>query len=167
MKRQKINFKAIAMAAGAGASYNFAIEGASKKVDFINENYLTVKTLGAGLIGSGMVYFGKTEDQRAAGYGLLGVAGASGASKLATVIVSSDGESMQGLSNRAKKVRNLIVSRMPQTKQQKRDFMGNFVRKPVGGGMQQPNKRTTPQNNVQSLASIYGLQAMSDLIYPS
>jgi len=94
---KKIDFKAVVSAVAAGGGYNFAIEGMAKRVDFVNNNYLVVKSLGAGLLGSSMIYFGKNEASKAAGYALLGVAGASGASKLSTVMVSTVGEPMQGL----------------------------------------------------------------------
>lgn len=110
MKAQKINLKAVLAAAGAGMGYNFAIEGAAKKVEFINQNYLVTKSLTAGLLGSGMLYFGKTETSKAAGYALLGVAGASGATKLASVIVS-DAPAMQGIVKRARKRGILSASR--------------------------------------------------------
>lgn len=102
MKTKKIDFKAVIAAAGSGMGYNFAIEGAAKRVQFVNENYLVVKSLTAGLLGSGMLYFGKTETSKAAGYALLGVAGASSASKLASVIVS-DAPTMQGIVKRARR----------------------------------------------------------------
>jgi hypothetical protein len=104
---KKIDFKAVLTAVAAGGGYNFAIEGASKRVDFINENFLVVKSLGAGVLGSGMLYFGKNETSKAAGYALLGVAGASGASKLSTVIVSS-GEPMNGA--RLDKIKSILAS---------------------------------------------------------
>jgi len=113
MKGKKINFKAMAAAVSAGAGYNFAIEGAAKHVDFINDNYLVTKSLAGAVIGSGMVYFAKPTDEttRAAGYGILGVAGAAGATKLATVLVTSSDEPINGISDRNKKIISRVISR--------------------------------------------------------
>ena len=47
---KKIDFKAVVSAVAAGGGYNFAIEGMAKRVDFVNNNFLVVKSLGAGLL---------------------------------------------------------------------------------------------------------------------
>jgi len=106
-------------AVAAGGGYELAIQGAAKKVDFVNQNYLVTKSLTAGIIGSGLLYFGKPGDetQKAAGYALLGVGGASGAGKISTLIVTSGDEPMNG--RRAKMLRNVITRKRPQISQAK------------------------------------------------
>lgn len=94
-KKNKPQIGEMIAAVVSGASYNFAIESMAKRMDFVAENYMTVKSLSAGLIGSCVAYFGKSPTAKASGYGLLGVAGASGASLVATMVVES-GNPMQG-----------------------------------------------------------------------
>lgn len=109
MKVKKINLSAVLSAVGTGGSFELLMQGASKRVDFVNQNYLTVKSLSAGVVGSGLLYFGKSDQQKAAGYALLGIAGASGASKMSTVLVTSE-EPAQGLPKLAR-LRGMIQQR--------------------------------------------------------
>lgn len=151
---KKIDFKAVVSAVAAGGGYNFAIEGMAKRVDFVNNNFLVVKSLGAGLLGSGMIYFGKNEASKAAGYALLGVAGASGASKLSTVIVSS-GEPMQGVKlSQLKKVMSAKRKRpmFSNVGRERSTMAENTVSMP----MSRPN---------QTSCTPYGSLAMRELIY--
>lgn len=101
MKNKKVNLTAVLAAVGAGGGFEMAIQGASKHVDFINQNYLVTKSLTAGVIGSGLLYFSKGEESHAAGYALLGVAGASGASKLSSVLVTTE-EPVNGVNKLAR-----------------------------------------------------------------
>jgi len=143
MKKRNINFKAVMAAVAAGGGYELAIQGAAKKVDFVNQNYLVTKALTAGLIGSGLLYFGKPGDetQKAAGYALLGVGGASGAGKISTLIVTSGNEPLNG--RRAKMLRNVITRKRPQVSQAKSAMFGrgalDAIRAPRG---MRPNERT-------------------------
>ncbi len=180
MKTKKTSIAAIMSALGTGASYELAIQGASKRVDFINENYLVVKSLTAGLFGSGLVYFSKPGDEakRAAGYGLLAIAGASGASKLSTVLVTSGGGQVNGLP-KLNKIKSLVASRrnLPAVDRMKRSGMFAKVREGQGGGRQgatrmdnvrvpmvhQSNGRTRP-GAMQSGVD-YDQIAYSDIIY--
>lgn len=102
--------KAVLSAVAAGGGFNFAMEGVAKKVEFVNDNYLVVKSLTGGVIGAGMVYFAKPTDEptKAAGYGILGAAGASAAAKLSTVLVTNE-EPVNGLSERTKKILSRVV----------------------------------------------------------
>ena len=131
----KVNFKAVMAAAAAGGSYELAIQGAAKKIDFVNQNYLVTKSLTAGLIGSGLLYFGKPNDevQKAAGYALLGVAGASGAGKISTLIVTSGDEPMNG--RRAKMIRNVITRKRPNVNAVKQMLMASRGRGAGAGAM--------------------------------
>lgn len=87
--KNKVTASEVISAVAAGGSFNFAIESLAKRVDVVNENYMTVKALSATAIGSALVYFGDTKESKASGFALLGVGGAAGASKLATVMVTS------------------------------------------------------------------------------
>lgn len=90
MAKKKIDYAAIASAVVVPGAFNLAMEGAAKKIDFVSENYLMVRSGVGGVLGAGLVYFGsKSEPMKAAGYGLLGLTGASLASK-ATVMFGSD-----------------------------------------------------------------------------
>jgi hypothetical protein len=145
MKKRTINFKAVMAAVAAGGGYELAIQGAAKKVDFVNQNYLVTKSLTAGIIGSGLLYFGKPGDetQKAAGYALLGVGGASGAGKISTLMVTSGDEPMNG--RRAKMLRNVITRKRPQISQAKAAMFTrgggalDAIRAPRG---MRPNERT-------------------------
>ncbi len=151
---KKIDFKAVVSAVAAGGGYNFAIEGMAKRVDFVNNNFLVVKSLGAGLLGSSMIYFGKNEASKAAGYALLGVAGASGASKLSTVMVSST-EPMQG-------VRMAQLKRALGTKKGRPSMFSRIGRdraRMVDNTVIMPTSRPN-----QTTCTPYGSLAMSDLI---
>lgn len=110
MSKNKVNIKAVMAAATAGGGFNFAIEGISKKVEFVNDNYLVVKSLGGAVLGTGMVYFAKPNDEvtKAAGYGILGAAGASAAAKLSTVLVTNE-EPVNGLSDKTKKILKRVI----------------------------------------------------------
>lgn len=88
-KRNSANITEMLAAIGSGAAFTFGIESMSKRVDFISNNYMVVKSLSAGFLGSSLAYFGTGETAKASGYGLLGIAGGSAASKLATVIATS------------------------------------------------------------------------------
>ena len=152
---KKIDFKAVVSAVAAGGGYNFAIEGMAKRVDFVNNNFLVVKSLGAGLLGSGMIYFGKNEVSKAAGYALLGVAGASGASKLSTVIVSS-GEPMQG-------VKMSQLKRVMSAKKKRPTMFDRIGRKNVA---MPDNSVAMPMSRPnQTTCTPYGSLAMRELIY--
>lgn len=120
---KKVNFKAIVAAVAAGGSYELAIQGAARKIDFVNENYLVTKSLTAGLIGTGMVYFAKPTDeaQRAAGYALIGVGAASGAGKVSSLIVTSGDEPMNG--TRARILRNVMTRKRPGVQSAKMRMM--------------------------------------------
>jgi len=168
--KQKIDFKAVLSAVAAGGGYNFAIEGASKRVDFINENFLVVKSLGAGVLGSGMLYFGKNEISKAAGYALLGVAGASGASKLGTVIVSS-GEPINGA--RLDKIKSILAS--GKRKGTAFESMANKLIERQAGReariagradrIMARNEMPMQRPNQTVCATPYGQIAMNDLMY--
>jgi hypothetical protein len=76
----KVNMSNVAAAVAAGGLYQAAIEAASRRVDFVAENYNAVRTGGAVLLGYTMLHFGKSESMKAVGYGLLGAGGGSLAS---------------------------------------------------------------------------------------
>jgi len=148
-------------AVGSGASYELLIQGASKRVDFVGENYLVVKSLGAGLFGSGLVYFGKSENEKAAGYALLGISGASGASKLSTVLVTSDTGQVQGGIPKLQKVRSLIGSRRNMPGIDKLKKMGLLKRPEQGSApAAQFQNRSMPEQGVN-----YDMLAYADTIY--
>lgn len=152
---KKIDFKAVVSAVAAGGGYNFAIEGMAKRVDFVNNNYLVVKSLGAGLLGSSMIYFGKNEASKAAGYALLGVAGASGASKLSTVMVSTVGEPMQGVQ----------MSRLKKMMSTKRGNRGMFTKFSKPGAIERGASNMTMARPNQTACTPYAAMAFNDLIY--
>lgn len=152
MKKRNINFAAVVAAAAAGGGYELAIQGAAKRVDFINENYLVTKSLIAGLLGSGMLYFGGADEKtKAAGYALLGVGGASGASKISTVIVTSGGAPMNGA--RRQRIRNILTRRRPDMeaarsllragRERNRGILGNLQQRP--GAMPQASMQMQPR----------------------
>lgn len=101
----------VVSAVSAGAGYRFAFEGAAKRVDFVASNYLVTKSLAAGVLGSGLVYFGKGESATAAGYALLGIAGDAGAGKVQNLIVTSGEEKMDGLARLQRAKSNLMPKR--------------------------------------------------------
>jgi hypothetical protein len=109
---KKINISAVVAAVSAGAGYRFAFEGAAKRVDFVAENYLVMKSMAAGVIGSGLVYFGKSDTSTAAGYALMGIAGDAGAGKVQNLIVSTTGgDKMDGLPRLQRAKGNLFPKR--------------------------------------------------------
>jgi hypothetical protein len=87
--KNKVTASEVISAVAAGSSFNFAIESIAKRVDVVSENYMTVKALSATAIGSALVYFGDSKESKASGFALLGVGGAAGASKIATMVVTS------------------------------------------------------------------------------
>lgn len=149
-KKSKTNVVDIVAAVASGAAYNFAMEAAAKKVPAVAENYLIIKSLVAGLVGSGAVYFSKDATYKAAGYGLLGVSGASAASKVATMLSSG---SMNG--NRSR-VLNGINNVLNAKKGIKRNTMPQ-----MGLGMP-PKAPVRPNNCAQPN---YANMAFSDAIY--
>lgn len=168
--KKNIDFKAVLSAVAAGGGYNFAIEGAATRVDFINTNFQVVKSLGAGILGSGMLYFGKNEMSKAAGYALLGVAGAAGAGKLSTIIVSS-GEPMNG--KRLDKIKSILAS--GKRKGSTFETMANkLLERQAGreGRMQKRADRIMTRGempmqrpNQTNCATPYGQIAINDLMY--
>ena len=158
--KKKIDFKSIAAAASTGAGFNFAMDGMSKRVDFINENYLVVKSLSAGLIGTGLVYFGKNDLTKAAGYGLIGIAGASAAVKLSMVMVSSE-EPMQGIGRMKKRLQRAANKPSIFRKLAERSPAGMIAKK-----MMQPGVKALPnQTQSANCATPYGQMALADTFY--
>ena len=159
--KKNVDFKAVITAVAAGGGYNFAIEGAAKRVDFINENFLVIKSLSAGVLGSGMLYFGKNEMSKAAGYALLGVAGASGASKLSTVLVTSGTPPMQGA--RLDKIKKVLASG-----KRKGTAFEAMAQKLIDREAMRGNKmaKTAPMmRQNQTACTPYGAIAMNELMY--
>jgi len=158
--KKKIDFKSIAAAASTGAGFNFAIEGAAKRVDFVYQNFAVIKSLSAGLIGTGMVYFGKNEMSKAAGYALIGVAGASAATKLSTVLVSSE-EPMQGIGRMKKRLQRAANNPSIFRKLAERSPAGMIAKK-----MMQPGVKALPnQTQSANCATPYGQMALADTFY--
>jgi len=159
--KKKVDFKAVVTAVAAGGGYNFAIEGAAKRVDFINENFLVIKSLSAGVLGSGMLYFGKNEMSKAAGYALLGVAGASGASKLSTVLVTSGTPPMQGA--RLDKIKKILASG-----KRKGTAFESMAQKLIDRETARESRiaaRAPMQRPNQTACTPYGAMALNDLMY--
>lgn len=152
MKKRSINFKAVIAAVAAGGGYELAIQGAAKRVDFINENYLVTKSLTAALIGSGMLYFGKAGDEtsKAAGYALLGVGGASGAGKISSLIVTSGREPMNG--TRAQMIARAMTRKRPDISRVKAMLRGGNRGAQGGRGMSSEGfvsrRPVAPQNKM-------------------
>jgi len=114
MASKKINLSAVIAAVGTGAGYRFAYEGAANRVDFVADNYLVIKSMGAGILGSAMVYFGKGDSSKAAGYALLGIAGDAGAGKVQNLIVTTAApDNLQGLA-KLQRVRSAITPKKRQ-----------------------------------------------------
>jgi len=160
--KKKVDLKPIISAIAAGGGFSLGYEAVAKRVDFVNENFLVVKSTVGGIIGATLVYLAKPSDesQKAAGYAVLGVAGAAGATKLSTVLVTSDNESVNGLPERTKRIVKRVLDR------------SNKAPKMIGGGgrpgvfNQRPHEqRPQEQRPNTALASMYGALAYSDLIY--
>jgi hypothetical protein len=141
------NLTQMIAAAIAGGAYNFGIEAASKRIEFVSKNYMAVKASGAGVLGAALVYFGKDEHMKAAGYGLLGVAGATGASKVATMITSDS--TMQGIDT---KKRAEIIARAKALREK-------GIMLPPAGGSSGNTNQVIPQFDP------YATIAFSDVIY--
>lgn len=159
MAKKKFDLAPVVSAAAAGAGYNFAIEAVAKRVTFVNDNFLMIKALGGGLIGSAMVYLGKDEKTKAAGYGVLGVAGASGAAKLSTVLVTD--EPMNGLNATARRITKKIIDRGHRTPR----MVPGARPSVVPGRPQQRPGAVVPTASLNPFANIYGGLAYADTIY--
>lgn len=162
MAASKINFKAVMAAVGTGAGYELAIQGAAKKVDFVNENYLVTKSLVAGMIGSGLLYFGKQNDEvtKASGYAFLGVGGAAGASKVSSLIVTSGQEQMNGTFRQ--NLRAKLNRKRPQTDAIRRKLFNKG-----GAGREMSEMRPgMPAAGSNRVGIDYTQMAYADLIYP-
>ncbi len=156
---KKFDAAAMLAAIASGAAYNFALEGAAKKVDFVNENYMVIKSLGSALVGSGMVYFGKSNASKAAGFGLLGVAGASAASKISTMIVTS-GNPMQG--RNATETLKRINQVLSAKKKDQRNAIAQILMPPKNVTNARQVNWTAP---APQKAAMWGRVAFSDNIY--
>lgn len=159
-RTQKINFRAVMAAVAAGGGFELAMQGLAKKVDFVGENYLVTSSLSAGVVGSGLLYFGRDEISQASGYALLGVSGQKGAAKLATLSVTGDG-SVNGLGPRTtKNLRGMLSRRRPGADAVK----STFVRPGFAGrGTPQPQASASMQSNRN--APNYTALAYADTIY--
>lgn len=159
---KKFNIAPVISAVSAGAGYNFAIEAIAKRVTFVNENFLVTKALAAGLIGSGMVYMAKPNDEKtkSAGYAILGVAGASTAAKLSTVLVTE--EPMQGLNATARRISRKILNRGNRTPR-----MVPGLHAAANAAAQRPGvpSAVVPTASLNPYAAIYGNIGYSDNIY--
>jgi hypothetical protein len=126
MKGNKVNLGAVIAAVGTGASFGFGLEAVSKKVDFVNQNFLVTKSLSAGLIGSSLVYFGKNEQTKASGYALLGIAGNAASAKLGTLIVQTTGDDpVNGLTRSGHEMIKRLVSRSAHPSMKKKFDLTN------------------------------------------
>jgi hypothetical protein len=102
----KVNMSNVAAAIAAGGLYDAAMQAASRRVSMIADNYQVVRAGGGALLGYALLHFGKSETMKAAGYGVLGVAGAGIGSKLAYQLTetaepgSVDENPVQGLKRR-------------------------------------------------------------------
>lgn len=146
-KSKSPDFSAILAAVGAPAAFSFAIDAASKRVTFVAENYMAVKSATAGVLGAAMVYLGKDDMTKAAGYGLLGVAGSTGASKLSTMMTSST--PVNGTRRRTE-----ILKRLEQMKQEAAGMNGTSSVVPMNG-----------TSSVVPMGNVWGRMAMADSIY--
>lgn len=104
----KVNMSNVAAALASGGLYDAAMQAASRRIDFIADNYQIARAGGGALLGYALLHFGKSETMKAAGYGLLGVAGAGLGSKIAYELTQGETPSgsndnpIQGLKMRLK-----------------------------------------------------------------
>jgi len=96
MKAKKINMANVLGAAVGGAAFNAAISYAAKMNDKINNNFINAKGIGGLVVGTGVLYFGKSEALKAAGYGIIGAGGAALSNKLVFAQTTTD-EPVQGM----------------------------------------------------------------------
>jgi len=155
----------VVAAVSAGAGYRFAFEGAAKRMDFVADNYLVTKSMAAGILGSGLVYFGKSDSTNAAGYALLGIAGDAGAGKVQNLIVTSaSGDKMDGLARLQRAKSNLMPKRstagraMMKARQEARALPFSAAR---AAKMDMRPSRSMPEPSGVD----YGGLVFSDLIY--
>lgn len=144
--KNKVTASEVISAVAAGGSFNFAIESLAKRVDVVNENYMTVKALSATAIGSALVYFGDTKESKASGFALLGVGGAAGASKLATVMVTS-GNPVNGRKSLNGSLNNVL------TKLNARRSCGTV---PSTNQVSPPRATSDQYQNLGMLTALYG-----------
>lgn len=100
--KSKIDFKAVLAAAAGGAGFTVVTEAIARNNEYMATNYSQAKgALGIG-IGTALLYFGKGEAMKAAGYAIIGDGGGSLGSMVATRMAQSDaGTNVQGVRNAA------------------------------------------------------------------
>lgn len=148
--KKKVTASEVISAVVAGASYNFGIEAMGKKVDFVNKNYMVTKSLSAAVIGSGLLYFSDRAESKAAGFALMGVAGASAAAKISTIVVES-GDPVNGRRNKSLNgtLKN-VLTKLSANK-------GVVNQKPQASVYQKPSSlNVLPYKKLALMNSLYG-----------
>lgn len=85
-KAGKLNMMNILAATAGGGVFNAAITMAATKINggnnVINRNFMNAKGVGGLLVGTGLLYFAKSDTMKAAAYGIIGAGGATLSNKV-------------------------------------------------------------------------------------
>lgn len=151
MKTRKINMTNVIAAAAGGAAYNAGITMAARMNggdNFINNNFIMAKGVGGLVIGTGLVYFSKSEPMKAAGYGIIGAGGAAIANKIAF----AGDQPAQGVASRL--AQKVIQSAKPGQKALVKNLVAQIAAR---GKMSQPGRAIeAPGQKVVPMRNNYG-----------
>lgn len=134
--KKNFNITAALAAASAGATFQALIAGASRQSETVAENYLPIKMAAGSTFGAALVYFGKTETVRAAGYGMLGTAGSAATAFTSSYIDanfkgdSDVPETMQGRRKR-KRLKRFLTAKPIEARQTKMMIRNSDMAAPV------------------------------------